>query len=113
MDAKKGDVMPESDNARLQPGVIEEQRSAHTSDSASFTPDWEASSADEAKHARDLQDKRIATAMARAALAGCALHIKDAAGSCEFLISRWGLTRSLSDIAAVEEFLDRADGKHA
>ena len=49
-------------------------------------------------------DKIIATLRARAALAGYEL-VNLADGS--FIISRWGLFRSLDHIAAVETFLAR------
>lgn len=52
--------------------------------------------------------KRLATAQARAALAGFTLTpIEADNGSPMFVISRWALTRSFGDLSEVEAFLDR------
>lgn len=50
-------------------------------------------------------EKMIATFTARAAIAGYEL-VQLADGS--FVVGRWGLVRSLDDVAAVEKFLVRA-----
>jgi hypothetical protein len=53
----------------------------------------------------DLDAKAVATLTARAALAGYELvHLAD--GS--FIVSRWGMFRTLEHPAAVEQFLQRA-----
>lgn len=62
---------------------------------------------------RDAHDKRIANAVARAALAGFQIHIvADGAGGSCFLVSRWNLSRTLPDVAAVEQFLDQVGRRH-
>lgn len=55
---------------------------------------------------RDRRDKRVSTLQARAALAGYSLHVISDA-QAEFLMVRWGLTRTLRDAGEVEAFLDR------
>lgn len=52
------------------------------------------------------QTKTFASLRARAALAGftlCAMTVTD--GLCLYLLSRWGLSRTLPDLAAVAVFL--------
>ncbi|MDO9092702.1 MAG: hypothetical protein Q7U99_08730 [Rubrivivax sp.] len=50
-------------------------------------------------------DKAFKTLQAVLALKGWTLHHLDAAHGCQrFLASRWGMTRELSDLAAVESF---------
>ncbi len=57
-------------------------------------------------------DKAFATAQARAALAGVSLHRQeDDRGREVFIASRWAMTRELPDLAAVEAWLDRVEGK--
>jgi hypothetical protein len=57
----------------------------------------------DAEHER----KAIATLQARAALAGHELvHLADGT----FLISRWGLFRTLDNAAAVERWFDQVEG---
>jgi len=53
----------------------------------------------------DLDPKVVATLTARAALAGYEL-VRLADGT--FIVSRWGMFRSLEHPAAVEQFLQRA-----
>lgn len=58
--------------------------------------------------------KRQATAQARAALAGIKLHILTGdSGLPEYVATRWALTKSFSDIADVERWLDMVTGKAA
>jgi hypothetical protein len=53
------------------------------------------------------QLKRLATAQARAALRGIALHIlEDDRGRALFVVSRDALTRQFDDLASVESWLD-------
>ena len=55
-------------------------------------------------------DKRIATARARVALLGGALHVIDNdRGRPVFIVSRWALTKELADIAAVEAWLAQVE----
>jgi hypothetical protein len=56
--------------------------------------------------------KALATCQARAALLGATLHaLPDDAGRCEFIVSRWALTKSFATLAEVETWLDRVEGK--
>jgi hypothetical protein len=53
-------------------------------------------------------DKRQATATARAALIGAILTTShDDRGRPTWILSRWSLTREMSDIGDVERLLDR------
>ena len=62
----------------------------------------------------DRPDKRLANARARAALLGCELYrCEDDRGEPLFVLSRWAMTRQLSNIEAVEAWLDRFEGKAA
>jgi len=50
--------------------------------------------------------KRFATLRARAALAGFTLGVMtETDGLCFYLLSRWGMSRTLPDLAAVVVFL--------
>lgn len=56
--------------------------------------------------------KRLATAKARAAMAGVELHaIEDDGGRPLFVCIKWALTASFNDLAEVERWLDRIEGK--
>ena len=62
----------------------------------------------------DQHRKRVATAQARAALAGVVLHdIEGDDGRPLYIASRWALTRSFSEIEDVERWLDHVCGKTA
>lgn len=57
-------------------------------------------------------NKRFATARARAALMGATLHrIEDDRGRDVFIVTKWALTRELRDLDAVETWLDRVEGR--
>lgn len=63
-------------------------------------PDW--------RIERDRTDKAIETLRARAALGGFTLHvISDSNGGAQFLVTRWNLSRTLPDVAAVEAFFQQ------
>ena len=67
-----------------------------------------------ARAERDQRDKAIATARARAALAGFTMHLLPAdGGGVVFLLTKWHLTRELPDLAAVSAFLDQALARDA
>lgn len=52
--------------------------------------------------------KRLATLRARAALAGVTLiNSRDEHGRPEWIATRWHLTRSLSSLDEIEQWLDR------
>ena len=52
--------------------------------------------------------KTIATLRARAALAGFILSVMtDTDGLCLYLVSRWGMSRTLTDLAGLVAFLRR------
>ena len=55
----------------------------------------------------DLPDaKTLATLRARAALAGFTLSVtNDTNGLCLYLVSRWGMSRTLTDLAGLVAFL--------
>lgn len=56
--------------------------------------------------------KRLATAKARAAMAGVELHcITDDAGRPTYICTKWALTASFQDLADVESWLDRVEGR--
>lgn len=56
--------------------------------------------------------KRLATAKARAAMAGVELHaLTDDAGKPQYICTKWALTASFHDLADVESWLDRVDGR--
>lgn len=58
--------------------------------------------------------KRLATARARAALRGITLHhTDDDRGAPLFVASMQALTRSFDDLAEVEKWLDKIEGKAA
>ena len=62
----------------------------------------------------DQHRKRVATAQARAALAGVVLHdIEGDDGRRVYIASRWALTRSFAEIEDVERWLDRVCGNTA
>lgn len=94
MQAYRGSVTPESDNARRQPGVIGEQESADSGDCAN----------DGANR------KALASMTARAALCGCTLHELSGGG---YLLCRWGMSRELPCLRAVGDLLRRIGGVHA
>lgn len=55
------------------------------------------------------ESKRFATLRARAALIGFALcTITETDGQCFYLVGRWGMTRTLPDLAAVSTLLRQA-----
>lgn len=55
--------------------------------------------------------KRLATAKARAAMAGVELHaIEDDAGKPLFVCCKWALTASFDNLDDVETWLDRVAG---
>lgn len=55
--------------------------------------------------------KRFNTLQARAALAGVALAaIEDDAGRPAYVVTRWALTRQLSDLDSVERWMDQLTG---
>jgi len=67
-----------------------------------------------ARAERDQRVQAIATARARAALAGFTLQlIPSEDGAAAFLLARWNLSRTLPDVAAVTAFLDEAGARHA
>ena len=67
-----------------------------------------------ARAERDQCDKAIATARARAALAGITMHLLPAdGGGVVFLLTKWHLTRELPDLAAVQAFLEQVGARHA
>lgn len=56
--------------------------------------------------------KRLATATARAALAGVTLHATtDDTDRRVYVVSRWALTRTLDGLDAVEQWLDQVTGQ--
>lgn len=56
--------------------------------------------------------KRLATLIARAALAGVVLHHTEGDFVPDiFIVSRWALTREFTDLDAVEHWLDLVTGK--
>ncbi len=56
--------------------------------------------------------KRLATAKARAAMAGVELHsVQDDAGRPLYVCVKWALTASFTDLTDVEEWLGRVEGK--
>jgi hypothetical protein len=58
--------------------------------------------------------KRLATAKARAALAGVELHaIESDDGRPQYICTKWAMTASFADMAQVEAWLSRVDGKPA
>lgn len=58
--------------------------------------------------------KRLATAQARAALAGVTVAlIEGDNGGPELIASRWALTKRFSDLAELETWLDRVTGEAA
>ncbi len=61
-----------------------------------------------------LDAERLATAKARAALAGITLHaIEGDDGRPELIASRWALTKSFRDLEEVERWLSTVTGKAA
>lgn len=59
--------------------------------------------------ARDQRDEAIAQLKARATRAGFELHvIIGLEGMAEFVVCRWGLSRTLPDALSVATFLDKA-----
>lgn len=59
----------------------------------------------------EVADKRLATAKARAAMAGVELHaITDDRGAPLFVCVKWALTACFTDLADVEVWLDRVGG---
>lgn len=59
-------------------------------------------------------DKHFATLRARAALLGATLHrIENDRGRDVFVVTRWAFTRELADLAAVERWLHRVEGRSA
>lgn len=58
--------------------------------------------------------KRLSTLIARAALVGVIVHrIESDFGGEELIASRWALTKSFSNMDALEAWLDRVTGKPA
>ena len=58
-------------------------------------------------------DKEFATARAQLAIRGFVLQrIDDGDGRTVFLVSRWNMSRSLSDLSAVHDFAERAGVPH-
>lgn len=56
-------------------------------------------------------EKRLATAKARAALAGVELHtITDDRGAPLYCCVKWAMVASFTDLADVEAWLDRVEG---
>ena len=84
MQAYRGSVTPESDNARRQPGVIGEQESADSGDCAND----------------GVNRKALASMTARAALCGCTLHELSGGG---YLLCRWGLSRAVPNVNALSQ----------
>lgn len=63
-------------------------------------------------HPPEALAKRPATAQARAALAGIALHILTGDdGRPEYVATKWALTKAFTDIADVELWLDRVGAR--
>ena len=95
-----GQGMPTIDTAHVaSAGQVEDQVSGHLNSAANA--------------ARDQRDKAIATARARAALAGFTMHlIANDIGQPVFVLTKWHLTRALLDLAAVTAFLDQAGASH-
>lgn len=61
-----------------------------------------------------LQEKRLATLVARAALAGVTLHHTEGDFVPDlYIVSRWALTREFTDLDAVERWLDAVTGERA
>lgn len=61
-----------------------------------------------------VDNKRLATLCARAALAGVTLHHTEGDFVPDlFIVSRWALTREFTDLDAVEKWLDLVTGKKA
>ena len=61
-----------------------------------------------------LEPKLVATLKARACLAGVVLHVtEDDRGAPLFVASKWAMTRQLSSVAEVEDFLRRIGGPSA
>jgi len=57
-------------------------------------------------------DKRLSTPRAELARRGYELHVVAISnGSSAFLIARWGRSRELPDVAAVESFLHQAGAR--
>ena len=57
-------------------------------------------------------EKRLATAKARAAMAGVELHaITDDRGAPLYCCVKWAMVASFTDLAQVEEWLGRIEGK--
>lgn len=55
------------------------------------------------------QNKTFATLRARAAMAGFSLcTMTETDGLCFYLLSRWGMSRTLADLGAVAVFLRQA-----
>ncbi len=66
---------------------------------------------DDAMHGEAGDGKRFATARARAALRGVALHaLEDDRGASLYVASQHALTRQFTDLAEVEHWLKRLDG---
>ena len=58
--------------------------------------------------------RQVATARARAALAGFTMHpIFSDGGPTQFLQTKWNLTREFADLAEVAAFLDQAGARDA
>ena len=61
-----------------------------------------------------VDQKRLATLTARAALAGIAMHhIEGDFVPDIFLVTKWALTREFTDLDAVERWLDMVTGRKA
>lgn len=59
-----------------------------------------------------VDQKRLATLCARAALAGITLrHLEGDFVPNLFIVSKWALTRDFTDLDAVEQWLDMVTGK--
>jgi hypothetical protein len=75
--------------------------------------DLPASQAEATERTR-LADKRLATVRAELALRGYALHIlSDGQGRAKYEVGRWGASRTLSDMEAVEVFAVRVGARCA
>jgi hypothetical protein len=60
----------------------------------------------------DAPEKRLATAKARAAMAGVELHaIEDDGGRPLFVCVKWALTASFTSLIEVEAWLSKVEGK--
>ncbi len=57
------------------------------------------------------QDKAFATARAKLALAGWAVHIVDSGGAAAYWVSRWGQSRTLPDRHALAQFMKQVGCK--